>query len=99
MKDHHVAELRPRTQGIVGTEDDRERVGQGEPAIEVSKTPRSNRGDTHGHPATPEEAEETRIAYVALTRARRLCRVALPDTTPTDIVELFTAGGFQRRTQ
>lgn len=47
-----------------------------------------------GRPVAQGDAEEARIAYVALTRARRLCRVALPDTTPDQIVRLFTASGF-----
>jgi DNA helicase II / ATP-dependent DNA helicase PcrA len=38
--------------------------------------------------------EETRIGYVALTRARRYCAVALPDTTPTDILSAYEAAGF-----
>jgi DNA helicase II / ATP-dependent DNA helicase PcrA len=50
-----------------------------------------------GHPVAPEDAEETRISYVALTRARRLCRVALPDNTPANIVDQFTTSGFDRR--
>ncbi len=50
-----------------------------------------------GRPVAPEDAEEMRISYVALTRARRLCRVALPDKTPADIVDQFTTSGFDRR--
>lgn len=38
--------------------------------------------------------EETRIGYVALTRARRYCAVALPDTTPADILSAYEAAGF-----
>jgi superfamily I DNA/RNA helicase len=47
-----------------------------------------------GVPVPPSEAEETRIIYVALTRARRLCRVALPDDTPETVVDQFVACGF-----
>lgn len=50
-----------------------------------------------GHPVAPEHAEETRISYVALTRARRLCRVALPDNTPEGIIGQFTTSGFDLR--
>jgi DNA helicase-2/ATP-dependent DNA helicase PcrA len=38
--------------------------------------------------------EETRIGYVALTRARRYCAVALPNNTPKDLVAAYEAAGF-----
>jgi DNA helicase-2/ATP-dependent DNA helicase PcrA len=45
----------------------------------------------------PEEAEERRIAFVALTRARRYCLVALPDdASGRAAVEAFVRAGFAR---
>lgn len=38
--------------------------------------------------------EETRIGYVALTRARRYCAVGLPDTTPADVLSAYERAGF-----
>jgi hypothetical protein len=38
--------------------------------------------------------EETRIGYVGLTRARRYCAVALPSTTPDDVIAAYEAAGF-----
>jgi superfamily I DNA/RNA helicase len=37
--------------------------------------------------------EETRVAYVALTRARRYLAVALPSGTPDDVIEAFMDAG------
>lgn len=51
-------------------------------------------GALTGAPTAPDDAEEIRIAYVALTRARRLCRIALPDDTPSTIIEQFSSQGF-----
>jgi len=39
--------------------------------------------------------EEVRVAYVALTRARRYCAVALPDACHPDVVARFVAAGFR----
>jgi hypothetical protein len=47
-----------------------------------------------GFATSDEEAEELRIAFVAMTRARRLCIIALPDNTPDAIKEAFAASGF-----
>jgi DNA helicase-2/ATP-dependent DNA helicase PcrA len=44
---------------------------------------------------TGEVTEEVRVAYVALTRARRYCAVALPDDSNPDIVDRFVAAGFR----
>lgn len=41
-----------------------------------------------------ERDEETRIGYVGLTRARRYCAVALPNTTPTEVLEAYESAGF-----
>jgi superfamily I DNA/RNA helicase len=38
--------------------------------------------------------EETRIGYVGLTRARRYCAVALPNTTPEDVIAAYEGAGF-----
>jgi DNA helicase II / ATP-dependent DNA helicase PcrA len=45
----------------------------------------------------PQEAEEIRIAFVALTRARRYCALALPDDTDGTLIDAFQAAGFIRR--
>ena len=47
-----------------------------------------------GETVPPEEAEELRIVFVALTRARRYCAVALPTDTEPQIIEGFKAAGF-----
>jgi DNA helicase II / ATP-dependent DNA helicase PcrA len=44
-----------------------------------------------------DDAEEVRISYVALTRARRLCRIALPDDTRTTVVRRLVASGLLLR--
>jgi superfamily I DNA/RNA helicase len=41
-----------------------------------------------------DDAEEIRIAFVALTRARRYCAVALPDDCGVQVIEAFEAVGF-----
>lgn len=38
--------------------------------------------------------EETRIGYVGLTRARKYCAVALPNTTNEEIIEAYLGAGF-----
>ncbi len=38
--------------------------------------------------------EETRIGYVGLTRARKYCAVALPNTTPDEVIAAYEAAGF-----
>jgi superfamily I DNA/RNA helicase len=43
-----------------------------------------------------DEAEELRIVFVALTRARRYCALALPADTPLELINVFEAGGFAR---
>jgi len=40
------------------------------------------------------EAEELRIAYVALTRAERYCAVALPDDTSPELIAAYLNVGF-----
>lgn len=47
-----------------------------------------------GEAVAAEEAEELRIVFVALTRARRFCAVALPSDTSAEIVASFEAKGF-----
>jgi ATP-dependent exoDNAse (exonuclease V) beta subunit len=43
-----------------------------------------------------QSAEEIRIAYVALTRARRYLAVALPASYPQEVVDLYIERGFTR---
>lgn len=47
-----------------------------------------------GETVPPEDAEELRIVFVALTRAQRYCAVALPTDTESGIVDGFKAAGF-----
>jgi hypothetical protein len=42
--------------------------------------------------------EETRIAYVAITRAIAYMAVALPDSSDERLLELYTGAGFRRQT-
>lgn len=49
-----------------------------------------------GEEVPPEQAEELRIVFVALTRARRLCAVALPSDTSAEIGASFEEKGFVR---
>ncbi len=44
---------------------------------------------------TTQEAEELRIAFVALTRARRLCVLALPSDSAGEVVDAFQGAGFR----
>lgn len=48
-----------------------------------------------GEVVAPEDAEELRIAYVALTRARRYSAIALPDDCGDDVVGAFERSGFR----
>ena len=45
-------------------------------------------------PDSAPEPEEVRVAYVALTRAAKLCVVALPSDTAQDVIDEFVARGF-----
>jgi DNA helicase II / ATP-dependent DNA helicase PcrA len=47
-----------------------------------------------GGAVSAEEAEELRIAFVALTRARRFCMLALPGDSGDDVVDAFCSAGF-----
>lgn len=42
------------------------------------------------------DPEETRVAYVALTRAQRYSALALPESCPAEVYEEFLSRGFQR---
>lgn len=44
----------------------------------------------------PEHAEEIRIAFVALTRPRRYCAIALPDNTGEEVLAAFESVGVNR---
>lgn len=48
-----------------------------------------------GEAVSAEEAEELRIAFVALTRARRFCGLALPTDSPGEVVDAFLGAGFR----
>lgn len=48
-----------------------------------------------GDSVPEDEAEELRIAFVALTRAARFCAVALPDNTEPEVVQAFLDNGFR----
>jgi superfamily I DNA/RNA helicase len=48
-----------------------------------------------GEDVTAQEAEELRIAFVALTRARRLCVLALPSDNGAEVIDAFQAVGFR----
>lgn len=43
--------------------------------------------------------EDARVAYVAITRARRLCVLALPHDTKQETVEKFIEAGFKEESQ
>ncbi len=47
-----------------------------------------------GEAVTAEEAE-VRIAFVALTRARRYCGLALPADSSAEVIEAFKGVGFE----
>lgn len=46
---------------------------------------------------TADDAEEIRIAFVAMTRARQYCALALPLGTSDDVVRAFSMAGFTLR--
>lgn len=48
-----------------------------------------------GETVGPEDAEELRIAFVALTRARRYCALALPDDCGDAVITAFEGAGFR----
>ncbi|GAA3228137.1 ATP-dependent helicase [Pseudonocardia petroleophila] len=50
-----------------------------------------------GEQVPPEHAEEQRILYVALTRARKYCAIALPTNTSTAVIDSLQRAGFLRR--
>jgi DNA helicase-2/ATP-dependent DNA helicase PcrA len=49
-----------------------------------------------GEEISSEDAEELRIAFVSLTRARKYCMLALPSDTDSAVLALFTGAGFER---
>jgi superfamily I DNA/RNA helicase len=48
-----------------------------------------------GEAVAEDDAEELRIAVVALTRARRYCALALPDTCSDEVLAAFESVGFR----
>lgn len=66
----------------------------------VSDRPRSGRNQGRAwiaHRLGESRTEETNVAYVALTRARRFMAVAVPSGTPVDVLEAYVTAGFSRR--
>ena len=64
----------------------------------VADAPRGDRDHARAWIAsaqTESVAEEIRVAYVALTRARRYLAVALPEACPNEIVSLYLDRGFR----
>ena len=49
-----------------------------------------------GEGGSPDDAEEVRIAFVALTRARRYCLIAIPDDSSLQTVAAFADAGLDR---
>jgi len=49
-----------------------------------------------GETVASEDAEELRIAFVALTRARRYCAVGLPDNCGDGVLAAFERAGFEQ---
>lgn len=49
-----------------------------------------------GEQVPPEHAEEQRILYVALTRARKYCAIALPTNTSPAVIDSLQRAGFLR---
>jgi len=49
-----------------------------------------------GEAVSAHEAEELRIAFVALTRARRFCALALPADSAGEVIDAFQRAGFQK---
>ena len=49
-----------------------------------------------GEAVSAQEAEELRIAFVALTRARRFCALALPANSAVEVIDAFQRAGFQK---
>nr|WP_165762746.1 ATP-dependent helicase [Mycolicibacterium iranicum] len=47
-----------------------------------------------GLPVDPNDTEEVRIAFVALTRARRYCLVAVPDDSTEESISAFSNAGL-----
>jgi DNA helicase II / ATP-dependent DNA helicase PcrA len=49
-----------------------------------------------GEAVSEADAEELRIAFVALSRARRYCALALPDDGNSEVIDAFLGAGFDR---
>jgi DNA helicase-2/ATP-dependent DNA helicase PcrA len=80
--------------------------GEGRDAVLLVAAPRPRRREPEatvwsrpltGGPLAPADAEEIRIVFVALTRARRYCAVALPADSDPAVVEAFESAGFIAR--
>jgi DNA helicase II / ATP-dependent DNA helicase PcrA len=64
--------------------------GQGQPQTDLWSAALA------GEEIAEEDAEELRIAYVALTRAERYCAVALPADADQSRVQAYLDVGFTR---
>jgi superfamily I DNA/RNA helicase len=49
-----------------------------------------------GEAGSSDDAEEVRIAFVALTRARRYCLIAVPDDSSQHSIAAFADAGIER---
>jgi DNA helicase-2/ATP-dependent DNA helicase PcrA len=77
--------------------------GEGRDAVLLVAAPRPSRREPEatvwsrpltGGAVPSDEAEEIRIVFVALTRARRYCAVALPQDSDPAVVAAFESAGF-----
>jgi superfamily I DNA/RNA helicase len=91
LKAQTVHDVKGESRDAVLVVADRIRSRQQEPQVTLWSRPLLG-----GESLAPEEAEELRIVFVALTRARRFCQVALPSDTDSATQESFLGAGFVR---
>lgn len=102
MNNHQVADLAPQAAPVLRAHTIHDLKGTTHASIALvlgkaskKRDPAALLGAALAAPSTAAaRSEEIRVSYVALTRARRLCCVALPDDTPDATVALFTSHGF-----
>lgn len=75
--------------------------GESHPAVMLAAA-RATKDRDHAHQwikaqLGDELDEETRVGYVAITRARRYCAVALPSNTPQEVIDAYLNAGFVLR--
>jgi hypothetical protein len=104
-QEEHIAAdvLRSKPQSIIAqTIHDVKGESSGAVLVVIDRARRNgqtSQGDLWSRPllgvaTSDDEAEELRIAFVAMTRARRLCIIALPDNTPDTTKDAFVSAGF-----